>query len=110
MQDFFSDYDAAPVGCVLHDLDFYPSTRDALTLFDCDAVHFLPRFFMYFDDIIGDNTWLANEFVGEELAINEFNKQHLSKKIVANKFIRLHYPDQGWAHQIYNYHDFEHPD
>jgi hypothetical protein len=107
---FFSDYDAAPVGCIFHDLDFYSSTRNALTLFDRDAVHFLPRVFMYFDDIIGNNTWLANEFVGEELAINEFNKQHSSKKIVANRYMPQRYPGQGWVHQIYNYHDFEHPD
>lgn len=107
---FFSDYDAAPVGCIFFDLDFYSSTRDALTLFDSNAAHFLPRVFMYFDDIIGDNTWLANEFVGEELAINEFNEQHSSKKIVANKYMLRCYPDQGWVHQIYNYHDFEHLD
>lgn len=107
---FFSDYDPAPVGCVFHDLDFYSSTRDALTLFDATAAHFLPRVFMYFDDIIGNNTWLANEFVGEQLAISEFNQQHSTKKIVANKCLPLLYSDQGWVHQIYNYHDFEHPD
>jgi hypothetical protein len=107
---FFSDYNPAPVGCIFHDLDYYSSTRDALTLFDADASHFLPRIFMYFDDIIGNNTWLANEFVGEELAINEFNQQHSTKKIVANKGMAAHYPDQWWVDQIYNYHDFGHPD
>jgi hypothetical protein len=40
---FFADYDPAPIGCVFHDLDFYSSTRDALTLFDADNAHFLPR-------------------------------------------------------------------
>ena len=53
---FFADHEAAPVGCVFHDLDFYSSTRDALTLFDEAHEHFLPRVFMYFDDINGDNT------------------------------------------------------
>jgi hypothetical protein len=86
---FFADYDPAPIGCVFHDLDFYSSTRDALTLFDADAAYFLPRVFMYFDDIIGNNTWLANEFVGEQLAINEFNQQHAGKKIVANQCMPL---------------------
>jgi hypothetical protein len=107
---FFAAYGAAPVGCVFCDLDFYSSTKDALTLFDADAVNFLPRIFMYFDDTIGNNTWLANEFVGEELAINEFNRLHATKKIVANKNMIIDYPDQWWVHQIYNYHDFEHPD
>lgn len=109
-RSFFSDYNPAPVGCIFHDLDFYSSTRDALTLFDADATHFLPRVFMYFDDIIGNNVWLANEFVGEQLAIDEFNQKHSRKKIVANKCMPALYPDQGWVHQIYNYHDFEHPD
>src|SRR5690348_5032397 len=29
----YADYDPAPIGCVFHDLDFYSSTRDALTVF-----------------------------------------------------------------------------
>ena len=107
---FFAEYDPAPVGCIFQDLDFYSSTRDALTLFDSDPAHFLPRVFMYFDDIIGNNIWLANEFVGEELAINEFNQTHATKKIVFNRNMHVHHPDQAWTHQIYNYHDFEHPD
>ena len=39
---------------------------------------------MYFDDIIGDDTWLCNEFTGERLAIREFNQEHRSKKICKN--------------------------
>lgn len=81
-----------------------------MTLFDADAAYFLPRVFMYFDDIIGNNTWLANEFVGEQLAINEFNQQHAGKKIVANQCMPLAYSDQSWVHKVYNYHDFGHPD
>jgi len=107
---FFSDYNAPPVGCIFHDLDFYSSTRDALTLFDSDDSHFLPRVFMYFDDIIGNNIWLANEFLGEQFAISEFNERHTMKKIVANRYMPLKHPDQSWTRQIFNYHDFEHPD
>ncbi len=107
---FFSDYNPAPIGAIFHDLDFYSSTRDALTLFDGEARYFLPRVFMYFDDVIGDNTWLANEHVGEQLAITEFSQSHPSKKIVANRYLPLKYYDAGWVHQIYNYHDFAHPD
>ena len=107
---FFSEYDPPPIGCVFHDLDFYSSTRDALTLFEADPAHFLPRIFMYFDDIIGNNTWLVSEFAGELLAIDEFNRKHSLKKIAANRSIPLAYPDQlPWPHQIYIYHDFDHP-
>ena len=107
---FFSEYNPAPIGAIFHDLDFYSSTRDALTLFDGPARYFLPRVFMYFDDVIGNNTWLANEYVGEQLAISEFSQSHPTKKIVANRYLPLKFYDAGWVHQIYNYHDFEHPD
>ena len=108
---FFRDYNAAPVGCVFHDLDFYSSTRAALRLFDTDSAHLLPRIFMYFDDVTGDNTWLVSEFAGEPLAIDEFNREHRSKKIAANRFMRVEYPDQwGWTDRVFIHHDFEHPD
>ena len=106
---FFAEHNAAPVGCIFHDLDFYSSTKDAFTLFEADSSHFLPRAFMYFDDIIGDNTWLVNEFAGELLAIGEFNRDHRFQKIAVNRAMRHMYSDQLWSHQIYVYHDFQHP-
>jgi hypothetical protein len=107
---FFSDYNPAPIGCVFHDLDFYSSTSAALTLFDVDPDHFLPRVFMYFDDTIGTNTWAVSEFAGEPLAIEEFNQKYSSKKISANRRMPLEYPDQWeWTHQVFIYHDFGHP-
>ena len=106
---FFAEHAPAPIGCIFHDLDFYSSTRDAFTLFEADHCHFLPRIFMYFDDINGDNTWLISEFAGELLAIEKFNNDHPFKKIAANRAMRLIYPDQWWVHQIYIYHDFQHP-
>jgi len=106
---FFEQYHPAPIGCVFHDLDFYSSTRDAFALFEGDPAFFLPRVFMYFDDIMGNNTWLISEFAGELLAIDEFNQTHSSKKIAANRCLPLLYAHQWWAHQIYIYHDFAHP-
>jgi hypothetical protein len=106
---FFQVYNPAPVGCVLHDLDFYSSTRDALTLFDSQSSHFLPRVFMYFDDIIGDDTWLCNEFTGERLAIQEFNQEHRSKKICKNYYVARKYPNSWWADLVHIFHDFDHP-
>ena len=107
---FFSDHKPAPVGCVFHDLDFYSSTSAALALFDADSSLFLPRVYMYFDDVIGSNTWAVSEFAGEPLAIEEFNKAHSSKKIAANRRMPLEYPDQWeWTHQVFIYHDFRHP-
>jgi hypothetical protein len=106
---FFHEYNPAPVGCIFHDLDFYSSTTEALTLFDADATHFLPRVFMYFDDIVGDDTWLCNNYTGERLAIADFNQNHRAKKIAKNYHLRARYPTISWSYQIYIYHDFEHP-
>ena len=60
---------------------------------------------MYFDDIIGNDVWLCNEFTGERLAIAEFNQKHKTKKIAKNYSA----PNQYWSNQIYVYHDFDHP-
>jgi hypothetical protein len=106
---FFAERKAAPVGCIFHDLDFYSSTKDAFALFEAGHSHFLPRVFMYFDDINGDNTWLVNEFAGELLAIDEFNRDHCSQKIAVNRAMRRMYSEHAWSNQIYVYHDFQHP-
>lgn len=106
---FFDKYNAAPVGCIFNDLDYYSSTRDSFNIFNSDSSHLLPRIFMYFDDIIGDNTWLSSEFAGELLAIEEFNRNNSTKKIAVNRAMRAIYPDQWWVNQIYIYHDFQHP-
>src|ERR1700722_12477693 len=102
---FLREYNPAPIGCMFHDLDFYSSTSDALKYLDVETSHFLPRVFMYFDDIIGNNVWLCNEFTGERLAIAEFNQNHQTKKISKNYSA----PKQYWFDQIYVYHDFDHP-
>jgi hypothetical protein len=109
-QTFLEQYHPAPIGCIFHDLDYYSSTMDSFNIFKCGSSHLLPRVFMYFDDTIGDNTWLTSEFAGELLAIREFNLANPAKKIAANRAIRTRYADQGWwANQVYIYHDFEHP-
>jgi SAM-dependent methyltransferase len=106
---FLQSYKPAPIGCVLHDLDYYSSTRDALALLDGDAAYFLPRVFMYFDDVVGDDTWLCNEFTGELLAIDEFNQKHRLKKICKNRIVSKQYPNSWWPDLVYVYHHFEHP-
>ena len=108
-KSFFREYSPAPVGCVFVDLDFYSSTRDALHIFDERSANFLPRVFMYFDDITGiDSVWLPCEFTGEMLAIEEFNREHDQKKIAKNRFTSsARY--RGWGDMIYVCHDFNHP-
>ena len=64
---------------------------------------------MYFDDIIGDDTWLCNEFTGERLAIREFNQEHRSKKSCKNYYVARKYPNSWWADLVHIFHDFAHP-
>jgi hypothetical protein len=107
---FFDTQDPAPVGCMFHDLDFYSSTSAALALLDADVAHFLPRIFMYFDDIVGNNEmWCCNDFTGERLAIEEFNRDHQTQKISKDYYSPNKYPNQWWPTHIYIHHNFRHP-
>ena len=106
---FFEAYNPAPIGCIFHDLDFYSSTIDALSLFDADSSRFLPRLFMYFDDVFGNDVWLCNDYTGERLAIAEFNQSHRLKKICSQYNLPLQHPDSWWPSHVWIYHDFEHP-
>lgn len=107
-QNFFTEYDPAPIAAVMHDLDFYSSTAVALKMFEAPERYFLPRVFCYFDDIVGSETELYNDYTGERLAINEFNRTHDAKKLaVAYQFL-AHRIRQTWHNQIFIYHDFGH--
>jgi hypothetical protein len=79
-----------------------------LTLFDAGSDHFLPRTFVYFDDITGDEMSLFNEFTGERLAIAEFNEQHKTQKIARNHYLTYKYPGAAWPNTVFIYHDFLH--
>jgi hypothetical protein len=107
VRSFVEIYDPAPVGAVMHDMDLYSSTAHGLALFDVDEAYRLPRIFTYFDDIIGDENSLYNEYTGERLAIAEFNRSHRLHKICP----AVHLAWRGlveWHHQIYVVHDFAH--
>ena len=107
---FLREYSPAPIGCIFHDLDFYSSTIASLAILDAHASSLLPRIFMYFDDIVGNNDlWLCSEFTGERLAIKDFNEQHEAKKISKNYYARSKYRNHWWANQAYVFHDFLHP-
>jgi hypothetical protein len=77
---------ASPIGFIAFDLDYYSSTKAALSIFDGETETHLPRVCCYFDDIYSPET--ACPYVGELLAIAEFNDEHASKKIC--RFEPLH--------------------
>lgn len=106
---FFEKYNPAPIGCVLQDLDYYSSTLDSLSIFDTESTNFLPRVFMYFDDIVGGDVWLSNDYTGERLAINTFNNEHEFQKICENHYLIEEYRMPWVSSMIRIYHDFNHP-
>lgn len=107
---FCEEYEPAPIGCVFNDLDYYSSTRDSFALFDSAPRFFLPRVMMYFDDIIGDEVSLYNDYTGERLAIHEFNDRNPEKKIARCHHLVTTREHLTWHQQILALHWFTHPD
>jgi hypothetical protein len=100
----------APVGFVGFDLDYYSSTTRAFQIFEGDSSTHLPRVHCYFDDIVGPEFACMNDYVGELLAIEEFNAAHPTRKLCQIRNLRssrMKYED--WYPQIYAFHDFAHP-
>ena len=108
--NFFEEFDPAPIAAILFDLDYYSSTVEALKIFDSNANenYFLPRVYCYFDDVLGTEVELYNDYVGERLAIREFNQTHTTKKISISYHLLKHRVIEKWHHRIFIYHDFAH--
>ena len=110
IRTFLTRMEAAPIGFVSFDMDYYSSTVKAFSL--CDASHeaFLPRAIFYFDDIVGDDSELHCEFIGELLAIREFNEAHATMKIaqIHGLASKRMFPDH-WNVKTFVMHRFEHP-
>jgi len=105
---FFEKYSPAPIGAAMFDLDFYSSTVAALSMFDDDEKYYLPRVFCYFDDIVGTEIQLYNDYTGERLAIDEFNRAHKNKKFAIDYHLLPRQVVDPWCHAIRIYHNFEH--
>jgi hypothetical protein len=102
--------DTLPLGFIAFDLDYYSSTVHAFRIFDGAADNHLPRVFCYFDDIIYPAHACHNEFVGELLAIKEFNAAHEHRKIAPIHLLRhMRLIPAPWNEQMYVMHDFGHP-
>jgi hypothetical protein len=105
---FFDDFHPAPIGAILFDLDYYSSTSAAMAILESDNLNFLPRLFCYFDDIIGGELELHNDFTGERLAINEFNRDHENIKFSMPYYLLAKKKIDPWFHQIRICHLFSH--
>lgn len=108
---FVESQNPAPIAVIVNDTDYWSSTRDSFRLFDSVASrpeNFMPRIFMYFDDIIGTPLEMYGSFNGQLAAINEFNANHPSIKFQLNQNL-LSQSHLNWRFQIYYAHLFEHP-
>jgi len=106
---FIEQYNPAPIGAVSQDLDYYSSTMAAFKLFDADNTRFLPRVICYFDDTIGGDAELYNDFTGERLAIHEFNATHSMAKMSPAYYLTAMPLAPVWHHRIWSLHYFDHP-
>jgi len=103
LKNFSKNYNPAPIGAIFHDLDYYYSTINSFKIFNFEDKYLLPRVFNYFDDIVGSELEMYNDYSGELLAINEYN----SKKILLNKNL-ITTTCEKWRSQIYYFHNFRH--
>jgi hypothetical protein len=108
--DFLSA-EIPPIGFISFDLDYYSSTMSAFRIFEGADHTRLPRVFCYFDDVIQPDWAAYNEFAGELLAIDDFNKSHEELKIAKMRGIALQRPFPAlWNEKMYVAHDFRHRD
>lgn len=106
----FAHSSIAPVGFIAFDLDFYTSTTDAFTIFDAPTKNILPRVFCYFDDIVGTDEELQHEYVGELLAIKEYNEKNKYKKIAKiNGMYHKRVIKSTWSDMMYIMINVKHP-
>jgi hypothetical protein len=107
---FVATHAPAPVAFVAVDLDYYSSTVDALEIFDLPDSRVLPRVLCYFDDIVGEDHVLQNDYVGELRAISEFNLDRKECKILpVNGLAAKRVLPADWNESMLAMHRFDHP-
>jgi hypothetical protein len=108
--EFRSRGDIAPIGFISFDLDYHSSTKHALTILEHGDNHILPRVYCYFDDIIGPDHEVHCKYVGELLAIEEFNERNDMLKLAPINGLRHKriFP-AAWNETMFVAHSFSHP-
>ena len=98
----------APIGFISLDVDFYSSSRDALTILKGNVNQYLPRIQVYLDDLEFPS---HNSWCGERLAINEFNEQNALRKIEQHAFLKSQrvFRNARWIDHMFTAHILDHP-
>lgn len=100
--------EAAPVGFVSIDVDYYWSALEALQVFTGTPLAYLPMVTIYLDDVTRD---IHNPWCGELAAVHEFNNRNDLRKIGPMNFLRETrvFKNARWISQMYVLHIFDHP-
>lgn len=109
---FLESHKPAPIGVMFNDTDYHSSTRESFRIFEKIAEHpehFLPRMFMYFDDVLGSELEMYGEHNGQLRAISDLNAGSEDIRIHRNQNL-IHQDYLPYRHQIYYGHLFNHPD
>jgi hypothetical protein len=108
---YLAEADAAPVGFVACNLDYYSLASTALdALASAPQEKRLPRILMLFDDLVFPERACHNEWTGELRAINEFNASHEYMKVAPLRWLEWMRHTRGpWHQMVYVLHDFSHP-
>jgi hypothetical protein len=105
--DDFIAQPIAPLGFISFDFDYYSSTKIAFKVFCAGQEKRLPRIHLYFDDLAGMDEQC--EYVGEMLAITEYNEALATKKIAKiTGFEHGRTIPMPWNIGAYMFHDFDH--
>lgn len=106
---FFEAHKPAPIGAISFDLDFYSSTKSALAILQGMHTYLMPRIFCYFDDTMGGELELYNDFTGQRLSIDEFNRENDSVKLGVPYYLSHSGYTGSWTEQVWVAHLFNHP-
>ncbi|MEX2375259.1 MAG: hypothetical protein WD942_06685 [Dehalococcoidia bacterium] len=109
--DYLAREDAAPVGFIACNLDYYSLAIQALNSVAASRTGVrLPRVMTLFDDLLFPERACHNAWTGERLAIREFNETHDLMKIDKMHHLRwMRRAPAFWHEMVYVLHDFDHP-
>lgn len=96
-----------PLGYVCIDMDYYSSTKHALTCLMGTPNLYLPMTYVYLDDLEDD---AHNSICGELLAVSEFNREMAPRIIERPVFLRGNrvMKNARWIDHIFIYHVLDH--
>jgi hypothetical protein len=107
--DLFIKKNPKNIIAIFFDLDFYTSTRDFLKQIVKLENYLCPRVYCYFDDVFNTTHWI-NEFNGENLAINEFNRTSQNIKIGKSHDNIMDFKFPLAKNNLFMIHNFNHLD